>query len=397
MAMKAIFSETLDTVRTESHDVALAEAMLKLQAISPPGAVISATHATDSPMLLSKHIAGEAGFQTLIKNGRIRITRWPKGQGARKIFTDNLNSTTFRFSGWPEFTDDPAIQAAANEVWNKRISSTGVGVIDERLDLADQLFDAAETADKNFGEIKERPRRNLFENLLARAPLDLPDEGTPPAVKAAALELAEYEERGNRSKVYDWIDQRHISRHDQLLLKDMVDARYNMTVAYSLNQPFLSARRVWKNLRPTPYELITSPTELALLEPLDARSTLGPIEWNTLAQILRPYSGEQLGKTEALSIFEYLISHIAIYEQKLAVAAMVVTAGVYTINAVLDGGANAWALTSLQQFFDLTEKLITGGSIGARLGSTLTHRWRVKQLRAYSGWLDATEPVVPDN
>jgi len=387
----AVFSEAFDTVRTSNQELALAESLLKLAMIGPDGAILSTTHAIDSSLLLNSEVAGNTAFRALVQSGRLRFALWPDGKSPSQALKTVLGMNSYRLSGWPEFISEPTLRRLALEVWNGSLSTTGVDSLDERIHLAQLLFDAVETSEKHFPHrLEEKRRSQLFAASLARAPKWLPKGETPKELTQAVLDLSGFVGRNSRSKVYDWIDKRDMPTRARSLLKDLVDARYNKTVADSLGLPFFSVRRVWKKLPSNYHESKASFAALELYEPLHSSSILAPVTWETVNRVVAPYGSEPYSKENAIEAFKQLLAGIVRYKRSLSIAGAVVSeAGAKVVHSLaLKDAAFNWftvILTALAMAMG-----IGGFWLGEKAGSLLDKNWQSKKVQAYSGWLDAT-------
>lgn len=400
MTKTSIFLEPFDTVRTSKDELALAESLLKILMASPDGAVLSTTHAIDSSLLLSERLAGNSAFRSLVQAGRLRFASWPGGIAPPEALDTVLALPEGKYilSGWPELNQDPGLRRLTLEAWNGEINTTGVTSVDERISFAKELFSSADIAENTIGRpIVESPRAKLFADSLKDAPRWLPPDETSRDVAEQVSELAKFKGRDSRSKVYDWINSRDISEATNARLKDLVDGRYNKTVADSLRVPFLSARRVWENLPSDYHESEAVTTGLELFEALADAPIISSVEWSTVRRALSIYGAEPISRESAEEAFKDILAAVAPYKKSVVIGAGAAgIVGGTMVALSLQGAAQGWALLVLTLLSEAIG-LGSGKIAGEVLGEQIDDRWRGARLEAYSGWLDSIdEPSTSD-
>jgi hypothetical protein len=388
---RVLFPEPLDTVRTTDHELAVAEHLLRIVMASPQGAVLSTTHAVDSALILDERLSGNPAFLLLVQSGRVRFAYWPNGQGPREVLEAALGASEeeYRFSGWPELRNNPELRRLALKVWKQEQSATGVDSLDARIERARRLYASIEVANEQRGIQSEAPRAKLFADKLADSPKWLPRDETSREVAEQVSHLSEYEDRNSRSKVYHWIDSRDMSQDANARLKDLVDARYNKTVADSLGIPFMSARRVWHSLPNDYHETEAESASIELLKPMSETPYLAPVEWGTIRRALDIYVKGPASREGASEAFREILASVAPLQNKVALGGatfgLTVAIG---IAFALEGAARSWASGILLALGEAIS-LESGRLVGEVLGKKFDKDWRVKRLEEYSGWIDS--------
>ena len=170
-------------------------------------------------------------------------------------------------------------------------------------------------------------------------------------------------------------------------MKDLVDARYNKTLADSLGLPFFSVRRVWKKLPSNYHESEASLATLELYEPLHSSSPLAPVKWETVHRVVALYGSEPYSRENAIEAFTELLKGITRFERGFSVVGNVVgTAGAVALIVTLKEASSGWATAILHALTAAD----AGGRLLGRVGALLDKNWQRKKIQAYSGWLDAT-------
>jgi hypothetical protein len=258
--------------------------------------------------------------------------------------------------------------------------------------MAKELFSSANRAEKALEKpIMESPRAKLFADSLADAPRWLPADETSREVAEEVSQLAKYEGRDSRSEVYDWIDSRDIDEATNARLKDLVDARYNKTVADSLRIPFLSARRVWDKLPSDYHESDAVAAALEVFEPLADAPHLAAVEWSTLRKAVSVYGAEPVARESAEEAFKDILASITPYKDAVTIGGGVAgIVGGTLIAFALRDAAQGWALSALTLLSEAIG-LGSGKIAGELLGKHLDEDWRGRRRKAYLGWLDSMD------
>lgn len=391
----AIYSETTDSVRDSEQELALAEGLLKVSMCGPEGAILSNSDSFDSPLLLSPQVAGNRSFLSLVEMGRLRFTRWPDGKGPSEGIEAvlKLSKDDYILSAWPELQDRPELRPLALDVFADKRKTTGLESVDSRIDRARDLFAAVKTSEEKSPRLpKETKRADLFAEALASAGIWLPRPETTPDVALAVKDLAEFEGRHWRSKVYGWIDNRDMSEDDKARMKDLIDGRYNRTVADSMKLLLSSSRRFWKTMPNTYHEGTAESQTIELFDDLDT-DAVQPIEWKTLSSALAPYGPTPYSKDQATEAFETVLDSISKHQQSFTIGGAIAGASVSTIIAIsLRGAALDWATAAV-----MTAAAYigygSGKDLGRRIGAKLDKRWRGNRLADYAGFQDALAAI----
>ena len=373
------FSELLDTGRVTRHERAAAQAIQQLRALADQPCQLATRQAGNSTVLLDD--CNDSAFYSLVADGRIRFRRLPDGTGPRQELARRLGVERY-LDTWPETQAEPSLCEAAKAVVLNKAKATGCSTLDQRLDNADRLFSAIEQFDYR---ILEKPRRTVFERLIRNIHADIPDDEENYAVRALMTKLGARPDAGSRSALYAAIQNDHtVTVELEKQATDVIDAVLNKSMAFSLDQKLLSARRIVP-LGPRFHEAAVNKVTI---ETADIAATLSPAEERDLLSMTITWEdinvalgGRTRPNVETMRLARQNIARI-VASKSIALPA-IAKGGIYIAGGVLvhfAGPLHGW-------FSDVLS--VAGFALGLDKTKATYNAWKTTQVaKKLDGWLD---------